>query len=141
MAAAKKPRRPKASKQSAARKRAAQDVSLADALARAAWVEADAALAQALIDFDHVGDAADAAARRDALDLLAQSLSRAARKRGLARIGALGGVETYDPRRHELSAPVAKAPKKVRIEARGVARGDLVLARPRVGPVQRKKRP
>ena len=142
MAAAKsKTRRLKAPKRSATRKRAAQGVSLADALAEAAWAEADAALAQALIELDHIETAAGAEARRDALDLLAQSLSRAARKRGLTRVGALGGLEDYDPQRHELSPPVAKAPKKVRIQARGVARGDLVLARPRVGPVRRKKRP
>jgi len=142
MAAAKsKSRRPKAPKKSAARKRAAQDVSLSGALAEAAWAEADAALAQALVDLDEAQAAADDAGREEALALLAQSLSRAARKRGLKRTGALGAVEPYDPLRHELSAPVAKAPKTVRIETQGVARGDRTLARPRVGPVGRKKRP
>ena len=139
MAAAKKTRRPKASKKSAARKRAAQDVSLSGALAEAAWAEADAALAQALVDLDEAQSADDAAGREEALELLAQSLSRAARRRGLKRTGALGAIEPYDPRRHELCAPVAKAPKTVRIETQGVARGDQVLAKPRVGPVRRKK--
>jgi hypothetical protein len=127
-------------KKSAARKRAAQGVSLASALAEAAWSEADAALAQALADLDEAQGAEDEAARGDALLRLAQSLSRAARKRGLTRIGELDAQEAYDATRHALNAAVAKPPKKVRIQARGVARGGEVLEKPRVAPVERKRR-
>jgi hypothetical protein len=137
-------KRPKATstKSGAARKkRAATGVSLAGALAEAAWREADEALASALADLDEVETSADEVARAEALVLLSQSLSRAARKRGLARIGALGGRELYDPQRHDLNVVVAKKPKSVHILARGVARGTQVLVKPRVEPVGRKKRP
>jgi hypothetical protein len=136
-----KTKRPKGQpKASAARQRAARGVSLSGALAEAAWSEADAALAQALVDFDESQSAEDEAARDDALARLAQSLSRAARKRGLARIGELDTQEPYDANRHDLNAVVAKAPKKVRIQARGVSRGGDVLEKPRVAPVERKRR-
>lgn len=136
-----KTKRPKGQPKSAARKRAAQGVSLIDALAEAAWSEADAALAQALVEFDEAYGAAAKADRDDAMARLAQSLSRAARKRGFARIGELDEAEAYDAIRHELNAPVAKAPKSVRIQARGVARGGVILERPRVTPLERKRRP
>lgn len=113
--------------------------SLAGALAEAAWAEADAALAQALVDLDEAAVAVSGTAGAEALALVAQSLARAARKRGLTRVGALGAAEPYDPQRHDLNSPVAQAPKTVRIEARGVARGDQLLAKPRVGPVRGKK--
>ncbi len=129
-----------AAKKGAARKRAASGLSLSTALAEAAWAEADKALAQALADLDEARTATETAARDGALALLEQSLARAARKRGLTRIGAIGAHESYDAMRHDLVAPVAKAPKTVRIEARGVARGAEILAKPRVGPVGRKKR-
>ncbi len=135
---AKRPKGPP--KKSAARKRAAQGVSLIGALAEAAWSEADAALAQALADLDEVQGADDVEAREDALVRLAQSLARAARKRGLTRIGELNAREPYDAARHALNAPVAKTPKSVRIQARGVARGGDVLEKPRVAPVERKRR-
>lgn len=142
MAAAKsKTRRPGPLSRAGTGRPPARDASLAGALAEAAWAEADTALAQALVELDEAEAAVAEPAGVEALALLAQSLSRAARKRGLTRIGALGAVEPYDRRRHELNAPVARAPKTVRIEARGVARGDEVLARPRVGPVRGKKRP
>ncbi|MFZ2031175.1 MAG: hypothetical protein WAU68_12750 [Vitreimonas sp.] len=67
---------------SAARKRAAQ-ARLADALAGAAWAEADAALADALAEFTALSAAKTAAQRKDAMFLLGQALQRAARKRGL----------------------------------------------------------
>lgn len=127
-------------KKSAARKRAAQGVSLTDALAEAAWGEADAALAQALADFDEVQTADGKSARKDALERLGQALSRAARKRGLARLEELEGEVAYDPEAHDLNEAVAKTPKMVRIQARGVTRGGEVLAKPRVAPVDRKKR-
>jgi hypothetical protein len=134
-------RRPKGSpKANAAPKRAAPAVSLAAFLAEAAWSEADAALAQALADFDEAGTASDKAAREDAWARLGQSLARAGRKRGLARIGELEAHEPYDPDRHDLNTRVAKPPKTVLVRARGVARGGDVLERPRVAPVERKRR-
>jgi hypothetical protein len=135
-----KSKRPKsgAPKKSAARKRAAQDVSLAAALGEASWVDADQALAEALADLDEVLGAKPTA-RAAALTMLAQSLNRAARKRGLTRTGELGAETAYDPARHELVAAVSKTPNKVRIEARGVARGGEVLVKPRVA-LERKRR-
>ena len=130
------------SRKAGAAKQAPPEASLAGALAEAAWAEADVALAQALVDLDEAAAAISEAAGAEALALVAQSLSRAARKRGLTRVGALGAAEPYDPQRHDLNSPVAQAPKTVRIEARGVARGDQLLAKPRVGPVRgKKKRP
>ena len=70
--------------QGAARKRAAQ-ARLADALAGAAWAEADAALAQALAEFETLSSAKTASEQRDAMFLLGQALQRAARKRGLGK--------------------------------------------------------
>lgn len=138
----KKSKRPKsgAAKKSAARQRAAQGVSLTDALAEAAWGEADAALAQALADFDEAETAKGKSARKDALERLGQALSRAARKRGLSRIGELDDRVAFDADAYEINAAVAKTPKSVRIQARGVARGDEVLIKPRVAPVEKKKR-
>jgi hypothetical protein len=142
MAATKsKGRRPKGGASSSGADKPPPQASLAGALAEAAWAEADLALARALVELDEAQAAVTEAAGVEALALLGQSLSRAARKRGLTRIGALGAVEAYDRRRHDLNAPVARAPKTVRIEARGVGRGDEVLAKPRVGPVRGKKRP
>lgn len=125
-----------APKQGAARNRAAL---VANALAEAAWIEADAALAEALADLDELTSASDVQ-REDALAVLMQSLSRAARKRGLTRIGALDAREPYDPSVHDLRNFVAKKPKTVRIQARGVARGSQVLVKPRVGAVRAKAR-
>ncbi len=142
MPAGEKAERPKSgtAKKSAARKRAAQRVSLTDALAEAAWSEADAALAQALADFDEAETASTKGERKDAIERLGQSLSRAARKRGLSRSGELEKHVTFDAGEHDLNAAVAKTPKTVRIQARGVTRGGEVLAKPRVAPVERKKR-
>lgn len=134
-----KSKRPKA-KKGAARKRAARDVSLSGALAEAAWTEADAALAQALADLDEVQTSSSKAEREDALLRLAQSLARAARKRGFSRFGELDSQEAYDPLKHALNAAVAKSPKMVRIQARGVARGVEVLEQPRVAPAERRRR-
>lgn len=127
-------------KKSAARQRAAQGVSLTDALAEAAWAEADVALAQALADFDEAETAESKSARKDARERLGQALSRAARKRGLNRTGELEEVVEFDADAHDLNAAVAKTPKSVLIQARGVTRGGEVLIKPRVAPVKRKKR-
>lgn len=139
-AAKKKTKRPAKGrgKPSAARKRAALDASLSGALAEAAWAEADTALAQALADCDEAATAPDATTQAAAFAMLAQSLGRAARKRGLVRAGELGERVKFDPTRHELLASSAKMPKIVRIAARGVLRGKDVLTAPRVRPVGRK---
>lgn len=140
-AAKSKSKRPKGQpKKSAARTRAAQGVSLSGALAEAAWSEADAALARALADCDEALSATAKAAREDALSRLALSLSHAARKRGLTRVGEVGSQELYDPSTHVLNTPVAKPPKTVRIQARGVVRGGEMLEKPRVAPLERKRR-
>ncbi|MBL8558659.1 MAG: hypothetical protein JNM47_08060 [Hyphomonadaceae bacterium] len=110
-------------------------------MAEAAWAEADAALAEALADLDEVEGAETAAARRTALAMLAQSLARAGRKRGLTRIGEVGGKAAYSAAAHELAVPAKRAPKRVVISARGVARGGAVLAKPRVKPATRGKKP
>jgi hypothetical protein len=135
-----KSKRPKSGtpKKSAARKRAAQGVSLSASLAQASWIDADLALAEALADLDEAM-ASKGAARDEALTMLAQSLNRAARKRGLTRVGDLGAKAAFDPDRHDLTARVAKTPKSVRIGARGVARGGEILVKPRVAP-ERKRR-
>ncbi len=137
-----KSKRPKVgtTKKGAARKRAAQRVSLTDALAEAAWSQADEALAQALADYDEVETADSKGARKDALGRLGQSLARAARKRGLSRVGELDGRVVFDADEHDLNASVAKTPKTVRIQARGVTRGGEVLSKPRVAPMEPKKR-
>lgn len=140
-AGGRKSKRPKAGaiKKSAARQRAAQGVSLTDALAEAAWSEADAALAQALADYDEALNARKKSARKDALERLGEALSRAARKRGLGRIGELDERADYDAKAHDLNVAVAKTPKAVRVQARGVARGDEVLIRPRVTPIEKQR--
>lgn len=126
-------------KKGAARKRAAPAVSLAGALAEAAWAEADAALAEALADFDEVQTAPDEEARDEAIAMLAQSLSRAARKRGLSRTGELGARAPYDAARHALDEPSGRAPKTVRIHARGVLRGAEALSPIRVRRIRKKR--
>lgn len=127
------------SKSGAARKRAAPKA-LKAALAEAAWSEADLALAEALMEFDSAEAAASEADRLDAMALLGQALARAARKRGLTRIGAQGAREGYDPKVHELAKRPARAPKTVLVQARGVRRGAEVLAKARVVTRGRSKR-
>lgn len=127
-------------KSGAVRKRAAPRASLTAALAEAAWAEADDALAEALVELDHLQTATTAKAREAAGAMLAQALSRVARKRGLTRLGALDERVAFDAGVHELSAD-GKAPKSVRIVARGVARGGDVLRRPQVAAIAAKKAP
>jgi len=137
--ATKRPAKPAPKKKkSAARKRAAP--SLAGALAEAAWVEADQALAEALVESDEVESATSPTQREAAVALMIQALSRAGRKRGLNRIGILGAREPYDPAKHQLMTAVAKKPRTVRIAARGVARGADILLLSRVDPVTRGRR-
>lgn len=127
-------------KKGAARKRAAPAVSLSGALAEAAWAEADLALAEALTALDQAESASDEEARDDAMALLSQALSRAARKRGLSRIGQVGARESYDAKRHDLDDVSGRAPKTVRISARGVSRAGETLVKPRVKRLRRSKR-
>lgn len=124
-------------KKSAAPKRAAPRVSLADALGQAGWAEADAALAEALALCDEAVFGATDADQAALLDLLGQSLARAARKRGLTRLGVLGAKEAFDQKRHDFTNPPKRTPKTVRIVARGVARAGEILVKTRVGPVRR----
>jgi hypothetical protein len=136
MAATKTSRRPN---KAAARKRAARPDKLSAPLAEAAWTEADAALAEALAELEAFENAKGRAARADALALLGQALSRAARKRGLSRFGKVGAREPFDQRRHALALPAARPPKTVRIVAQGIARGGEVLVKARAVGVRAKR--
>jgi hypothetical protein len=111
-----------------------------DALAGAAWLEADAALAEALLECDRAIEADDEETRDEALELLSLALSRAARRRGLTRIGKRGASEDFDAARHELATRSKRAPKRVRVIAEGVARGREVLIKARVAPARAKRK-
>lgn len=106
--------------------------SLVGGLAEAAWLEADSALAEALVECDQALSAKSERARRDALDLLSLALSRAARRRGFSRVGKKGAIEDFDTKRHDLATSPKRAPKRVRIALEGVARGREVLIKARV---------
>lgn len=125
MAAAKK----KASKSKAGgvRKPARAPDVLTQQLAEASWIDADQALAEALALFDELEDAP---ADPELLQVLGQALTRAARRRGLQRLGAVGEELAYSAAQHELLA--GRSAKTVVIVARGVAQGHAVLVRPRV---------
>ena len=137
MPTASRSRQKRPAKGAARGKRAAP--ALVSALAEAAWSEADAALAQAVAEYDGLVAARGAAARSDAQALLGQALARAARRRGLARFGAVGSIEAYDPKRHELSS-AGRAPNRVRVKAQGVMRGSEILVKARVSAVRAKRR-
>lgn len=68
--------------------------------------------------------------------LVEQSLSRAARQRGLARLGEIGETTPFDPLAHELIAPSKKPPATVHVVAPGVSRGEKILLKARVKPVR-----
>ena len=105
-----------------------ESASLRAALAEAAWLETDAALAEALALHDEWMTAP--AANRAALsELLAQALGRAARRRGLSRVGEIDANERFDALRHDFAG--SRPPKVVRVVARGVARGDEILVKAR----------
>jgi hypothetical protein len=124
-----------------AAKRAAKRVAPpVDALAEAAWTEADGALAEALVEADRAISADRDDARDEALSLLRLALSRAARRRGLSRIGKAGALDDFDPGRHELAASARGAPKRVRIVDEGVARGREVLIKARVTVARAKRK-
>jgi hypothetical protein len=122
----------------AVRKRAAPV--LADALAAAAWSEADTALAEALAEFDALAGARSEKAKAEAVALLAQALTRAARRRGLTRFGGVGGTEPFDAARHQLAAAIKRPPKRVRVKVQGVARGNEIIVKARVGAVRAKSK-
>lgn len=103
-----------------------------DALASAAWADADKSLAEALADFDELELTRNPKRRRELLSMLGQALARTARKRGLTRVGAVGADEPFNPTRHEMVVASGGAPDTVEIVARGVARGDELLAKARV---------
>jgi len=112
---------------------------LADALGEAAWSEADKALAEAIVEaqiLKGAKGAKGAEARALAEALLEQALSRAARKRGLTRVGEAGAREAYNANRHELARPMTRAPKQVRIIATGIARAGTILVKARVVAVR-----
>jgi hypothetical protein len=114
---------------------AARKPALPNALAEAAWVEADRALAQALALFDEL----DAGKDNEVAALLGQALTQAGRRRGFERLGSVGAVETFNPDRHELAKAAAKAPLQARILVRGVSRGVNVLVKARVAPASAKR--
>jgi hypothetical protein len=111
-----------------------------EALAEAAWTEADGALAEALVECDRATAAGNDEARVEALSLLRLALARAARRRGLSRIGKVGAVDDYDAGRHELAVSGRRAPKRVRILDEGVARGREVLIKARVAAARAKRK-
>ncbi|MEQ1618170.1 MAG: hypothetical protein ABL883_07480 [Terricaulis sp.] len=122
------------------RRRRPQIAGLANTLAEASWTQADRALAEAIANFSEL-DAAQTPAKRKALmALVAQSLQRAARRRGLERIGAEGEIAAFDAGRHELSSKGPRAPKEVRILVPGVARGGVVLVKARVATTRPRAR-
>lgn len=112
---------------------------LVDALAHAAWAQADDALADAMIECGRAIEAKTAKARTEALSLLSLALARAARRRGLARLGKAGATEPFNPAQHELAGR-ARAPARVRIVEPGVTRGAEVLIKARVKPVRARRK-
>lgn len=120
-------------------KRATKTRPLVDALAVAAWADADKALAEAIVECDRAVKAKRAAERTDALALTSQALARAARRRGLSRLGKGGALEAFDPRRHDLLLSQTRAPGRVRVVEEGVARGSEVLVKARAKPVRAKR--
>jgi hypothetical protein len=136
----KKARSPRTKKKNAARKPARRSAALAAALAEAGWADADTALAEALMEFDALREAQGRVARAEAAELLGQALTRAARRRGFARVGKPGALEAFDARRHVLAEPLRRAPKTVRIIVSGVSRGPEVLAKARVGGARARRR-
>lgn len=127
------PKRPK----KRAPKRAPQ---LVDMLAAAAWTQADAALAEALVECDRAVQADSEQTRQEALGLASLALARAARRRGLARLGEPGRIEDFDPAKHDLPSGLKRAPARVRVVEAGVVRGAEVLIRARTKPVRAKRK-
>ncbi|MBL8530646.1 MAG: hypothetical protein JNK94_02835 [Hyphomonadaceae bacterium] len=116
---------------------------MVEALAQAAWAEADAALARALADADVLTRLVKKSgpAVEGALAMLRQSLGQAARKRGLTRLEEAGARAAFDPNRHVLIKISSKQPKDVRIVIPGVVRGETILVKAEATPVSpRRKR-
>lgn len=117
-----------------------RSASMVDVMAQAAWLEADAALAEAIVECGRAVTAEDEDERDAAVTLTSQALTRAARRRGLTRLGKSGALEAFDPAKHELGLSVKRAPKRVRIIEEGVARGGEVLVKARAQPVRTKRK-
>lgn len=99
---------PKGGKKAAAKPRRGA-ATLSAELAAASWAEADRALAEAMAEFENLQACATQKERREAMELLAQALRRAGRRRGLDwQIGA--GVFRGDERLAR--GQVAAAPKR-----------------------------
>ncbi len=113
---------------------------LVDAMAQAAWLDADAALAEAIVECARAVKAKGEEERDEAIALTSQALTRAARRRGLSRLGKGGTLEAFDPAKHDLALSVKRAPKRVRIIEEGVARGGEVLVKARAQPVRTKRK-
>ncbi|MBS0385245.1 MAG: hypothetical protein JSS00_07840 [Proteobacteria bacterium] len=116
----------------------APDARLANALADASWAEADEALAEALAEFAELKRALDDECGErvsEALDMAAQALSRAARRRGLRMFGDVGASSALDARLHDLGGSPSAA--RVRVVREGVMRGREVLIRALVAPVRK----
>lgn len=121
-------------------RRRPQVAGLANTLAEASWTQADRALAQAIADFSELDTAQTPARRKALMALIAQSLQRAARRRGLERIGVEGEVAAFDTEKHEFVGKGPRAPKEVRIVVPGVARGGSVLVKARVATARPRAR-
>lgn len=141
-----KPKKAKAAKKAAkatkkkkrvAPKRAASSL-LVTSLAEASWLEADASLAEALAEFHVLKSATKLRARDDAMTLLGQALTRAARKRGLTSFGVAGARERFDAKRHEITGS-SRGAREVQLLTPGVARGAEVLLRARVSAVRARR--
>ena len=121
---------------------------LTDALAEAGWVEADQALAAAIVEFGQlqralseceIAGAAKMRARA-ALSLTAQALARASRRRGLVRVGELGAIVPFARTQHALARPQTETPERVEIVSEGVMRGDEVLVPALVKPARSRRK-
>jgi hypothetical protein len=123
---------------------------LTDALAAAGWVEADQALAEAIVEFGRLERALAAceisgptrARAKTALAQTRQALARASRRRGLIRLGEVGAITAFVSGQHEFARPPLTAPSHVEIVAEGVMRGADVLIPALVKPARAvRKRP
>ena len=128
----------------------AEQATLNDALAEASWAQADQALAEAIVEFDHLEQALAAceisgkasARTKSALTQTRLALAQAGRRRGLTRLGEPGAITTFDADRHSLARPFAKAPSQVEIVTAGITRGADMLIPALVKPARApRKRP
>jgi hypothetical protein len=107
---------------------------MSNALAQASWVEADEALAEALVEFAEL--ARVLTKPPETFTMASQALSRVARRRDLELFGEIGATAPLDRDLHELSGSSAST-GSVRILREGVMRGRDVLIRALVKPARR----